>query len=256
MNLVDTHSHIHDAQYDWPAGVVENAKKAGVTQIVTVGTDVDDSRAAIKFAKAHDGVFATVGIHPGIEGPQDIYELEKIIIDNSPIGLGDIGLDYHYQPFDRDSQIELLESQLDLAQKYDLPVQFHVREAYDDFWPILDNFPKIRGTLHSYTDNLANMEKGLSRRLYISVNGIVSFNHDPELNQVYKQIPLDRLLFETDAPYLAPKPHRGKTNQPAYVVEIARHWSKTHNMEFDEVASVTTDNARKLFSLLSSRNKP
>ena len=253
MKLIDSHCHIHDQQYDFDmAEVLASAKKAGIEQMITVGTDVNDSRMAADFAEKYDGVYALVGIHPGITEPNDVAGLEGIIKTKPSklAGFGDIGLDYHYKPFSREQQIKLFESQLDLATKCNLPVSFHVREAFEDFWPILDNFAGIRGTLHSYTDNLANVEAGLSRGLLISVNGIVTFNHNDELDRAYSAIPLDRLLFETDAPYLAPKPYRGKQNQPAYIADIAQFWVKKFELDIDKVADTTTNNAKKLFNLV------
>jgi TatD DNase family protein len=178
----------------------------------------------------------------------DIFESSEVL--TSPLrGLGDIGLDYHYKPYDRARQIKLLEQQLNLAVKYDLPVSFHVREAFDDFWAIFDSFPKLRGTLHSYTDNLENMEKGLSRGLYISLNGILTFNREAELNKVFVQLPLDRALLETDAPYLAPSLYRGKTNQPAYTRAIAETLAQKRCITVKEIAKITTKNAKNLFNL-------
>lgn len=251
--LVDTHCHIHDPQYDFDIDeILANAQKAGIGQMITVGTDVEDSRAAVEFAEEHDNVYALIGIHPGIAGPNNAVELEGIIKakPTSLVGLGDIGLDYHYKPFDREKQIKLLESQLELAVKYDLPVSFHIREAFEDFWPIFDTFNGLRGTMHSYTDNLANMTAGISRGLYVSVNGIVSFNKDFLLDQVFRTVPIDMVLLETDAPYLSPKPHRGKMNQPAYVADIAKCLAEKRNINIDKIADITTNNAKKLFNLV------
>jgi TatD DNase family protein len=292
MNLIDTHCHIHDvADFDLStAEILRNAREAGVGQIITVGTDVENSRAAVEFAAQHDGVFALIGVHPGVGSEQNVAELEGIVRASglsktasrrvftvgvpenirksaerktraadvfgspetftSPVcGLGDIGLDYHYQPYDRARQIKLLEQQLDLAVKYDLPISFHVREAFDDFWAIFDSFPRLRGTLHSYTDNVDNVKKGLSRGLYISLNGILTFNREEELNKVFVQVPPDRVIFETDAPYLAPKPYRGKINQPAYIRDIAEFFAQKRGIALEETAKNSTKNAKKLFSL-------
>jgi TatD DNase family protein len=194
-------------------------------------------------------VFAQIGVHPNTPGEQNVAELEELIAEYHPVGFGDIGLDYHYPPLDRQRQIRLLETQLELAQKYNLPVSFHVREAFEDFWAVFDNFPKLRGTLHSFTDNVENMEKGLSRGLFISLNGILTFNKGSELNKVFVQVPLERVIFETDTPYLAPVPHRGKTNQPAFVADIARFWAGQRGLGVERIAEVTTQNAVGLFGL-------
>jgi TatD DNase family protein len=273
MNLIDTHCHIHDTEdFDIsPAEILKNAAAAGVDRIITVGTDVENSQKAVEFAKNHPNVFALIGIYPYTETEQDISQLEKLILlchsgldpesrqkatwipdqvrNDIVVGLGDIGLDYHYKPFNRQKQIKLFEQQLALAEKYDLPVSFHVREAYDDFWPVFDNFKKLRGTLHSFTDNVENMEKGLSRGLYISLNGILTFNKGSELNKVFVQVPLNRVLFETDAPYLTPIPYRSKKNQPAYIAEIAQYFATKRDVNLAELSALTTKNAESLFSL-------
>jgi TatD DNase family protein len=140
-------------------------------------------------------------------------------------------------------------AQLALAVKYDLPVSFHVREAFADFWPIVARFPGLRGTLHSYTGNMADLDKALSMGLYISLNGIVTFNQDKKLQQVYNSVPLDRILLETDAPYLTPAPHRGTMNTPAYVADIVRFVAKSRGCETRELAAQTTNHATELFSL-------
>jgi TatD DNase family protein len=220
-----------------------------VDRFITVGTDVKNSQIAVDFAAQHSAVWALVGVHPSVTTEQDIVQLEEIITRHHPVGLGDIGLDYHYRPYNRQQQIALLVRQLTLAEKYGLPVSFHVREAFDDFWAIFDSFRQLRGTLHSYTDNQSNLEKGLSRGLFVSVNGIATFNREPELARAYDAMPLDRLMFETDAPYLAPKPFRGKQNQPAYIRQIAEFWADKYKLEFSQVAQTTTENVKKLFKL-------
>jgi TatD DNase family protein len=289
MNLIDTHCHIHDTEdFDIsPAEIIKNAATAGVNRIITVGTDVKNSQKAVEFAQNHPNVFALVGIYPYTETEQDISQLEKLILlrhsvrstrhsgldpesrqkaawtpdqvrgdargsvvrNDIVVGLGDIGLDYHYEPHNRQKQIKLFEQQLSLAEKYDLPISFHVREAYDDFWPVFDNFSKLRGTLHSFTDNLENMEKGLSCGLYISINGILTFNKGSELNKVFVQVPLNRVIFETDAPYLTPIPYRGKKNQPAYIAEIAQYLAAKRDINLAELSTITTQNAETLFGL-------
>jgi TatD DNase family protein len=142
-----------------------------------------------------------------------------------------------------------------LALKYDLPIIFHVREAYDDFWEVLDSYKsdkrQIRGVLHCFTDTMENAEKGIKRGLYIAVNGISTFTKDEKQTEMFAKIPLDKLLFETDAPYLTPIPLRGKVkfNEPVFVKNIAEYNSEIHQIPFDEIADITTANARKLFNI-------
>ncbi len=249
MQLIDTHCHIHSADYKLDREVAyQNAVDAGVSKLICVGTDVSDSKLAIKFASEHDGVFASVGVHPheskhGIDGLKDLIGQEKII------AIGEIGLDYFYDHSERQTQIDILEQQLAIASDANLPVIFHVREAFDDFWPIIDAFPNIKGVLHSFTDTQENAEKAIARGLYIGVNGIASFTKDIAQQQMYAGLPLEKIILETDSPYLTPVPYRGKLNEPAFVSEVAGYLSTAQSTSVDKLAFQTTHNATNLFHI-------
>ncbi len=249
MQLVDTHCHVHESSYPLDrGGTLRRAKDAGVSRLVCVGTSERSSEEAISFAVAHDSVFASVGVHPhdtkdGWKKIADLAEAEKVV------AVGEIGLDYFYTHSPRDIQIMALEAQIDIAVKANLPVIFHVREAFDDFWPIFDNFHGIRGELHSFTDTKEHMEQALSRGLYIGVNGISTFTKDESQKEMFASIPLERLLLETDAPFLTPTPFRGKVNEPAFVEKVAEHHALIRGMSVTDVAQATTANAHALFAL-------
>jgi TatD DNase family protein len=256
--LTDTHCHIHES--DYPLDVDEVIKRAhlvGVNQIICIGTDTEDSRLAVELAKSHDGIFASIGVHPhnARKSLDEFFDFIKTVEYNKKIiAIGEIGLNCH-NPDDPplDLQMKILKQQIELALKYDLPIIFHVREAYDDFWKVLDEFKgqKIRGVLHSFTDTVENLNEGLKRGFFISVNGISTFTHDHAQKEMFESIPLDKLLLETDAPWLTPYPLRGKikVNEPAFVKEIAEHICKTRNIAFEEIANITTSNASRLFNL-------
>lgn len=165
------------------------------------------------------------------------------------VAIGEIGLDYFYMHSPREVQIMALEAQIDLARKHNLPIIFHVREAFYDFWPIIDNFHGIRGELHSFTDTTAHLEEGLKRGFFIGINGISTFTKDTAQKAMFAQIPLDRMLLETDAPFLTPVPFRGKVNEPAFVWNIAEQIALDRGISIEEVAAATTANARALFAL-------
>ncbi len=249
--LIDTHCHIHEADYPLPAvEVLARAHAAGVDKMFCVGTSGQSSADAVRFAAKHNETAAIIGVHPheAKHGWAKIGELLQG--DRSKIiGIGEIGLDYFYDYSPRHQQIEALEQQIELALKYGLPISFHVREAFDDFWPIFDNFHAIRGVMHSFTDSSVNLEQGLKRGLCVGVNGISTFTRDEVQQAVFATIPLERLLFETDAPFLTPVPFRGKINEPAFVRNVAEHWVGVKGVAFDEMASATTANASALFSL-------
>lgn len=250
--MIDTHCHIHDPEFftsELAEGAYERAREQGVAMLC-VGTSQPDSRKAVSFAALHDDVWAIVGVHPheAKDGVDDIGML--LAEENQGIaGIGEIGLDYYYNHSPRDVQIAALEQQLQWARDYNLPVSFHVREAYDDFWPIFDNFSGTRGVLHSFTDSVDNMQKGLDRGLYIAVNGISTFTKDERQKAMFIAIPLDRLLLETDAPFLTPMPFRGKMNEPGMVREVAKYHATARGLTFDEITHYTTANARQLFAL-------
>ena len=252
LQLVDTHCHIHEA--DYPLDVDETlarAREAGVKTLLCVGTSEQSSHGAVEFAAAHDGVYATVGVHPhdtkdGYAAIADLASRPKVV------AIGEVGLDYYYGHSPRDVQIAALETQLQIARKHNLPVSFHVRDAFEDFWPVFDNFSGIRGVLHSFTDSVQNLEHGLDRGLYVAVNGISTFTKDERQKAMFMAIPLDRLLLETDSPFLTPVPFRGKVNEPGMVKEVAKYHAATRGLELSELAQRTTANAEALFRFASA----
>lgn len=252
--LIDTHCHIHDADYPLDAEeVLARARQAGVTRVICVGTDVDNSRLALDFASKHDNVYAAVGIHPhyAAGGIGELEEVIKSADKTKLVAIGEIGLDYYYDNSPRDDQIRLLKQQIKLALKYKLPLIFHVRDAYDDFWPIIDESKDLNGVLHCFTSTTADMQCGLDRGFFFGVNGISTFTKDESQKAMFTSIPADKILLETDAPYLTPTPFRGKVkaNEPAFIKNIGEYNSELHQISFDEISAVTTANACKLFKL-------
>jgi len=249
--LIDTHCHIHEADYPLDSeAVIVHAREAGVSQMICVGTSEDSSREALRFAVAHDDVFAAIGVHPH-DSKDGLGEIARFAPakEQKLIAIGEIGLDYFYSHSPRETQIAALETQIQLALDHDLPVIFHVREAFTDFWPIFDNFHGIRGELHSFTDNEANLHEALTRGLYIGVNGISTFTKDDAQKQMFAHIPLEKMLLETDAPFLTPTPFRGKVNEPAFVRNVAAFHANNRGISLDELGRLTSANARALFAL-------
>ena len=247
--FIDTHCHIHDANYPLDIGdTISRAHMAGVGQMICVGTSVQSSKDALEFASQHENIYASIGVHPhdtkgGLEG------LSELAAKPHLVAVGEIGLDYFYTHSPREVQIQALEGQINLALTHNLPIIFHVREAFDDFWPIFDNFPGIRGVLHSFTDTSKNVEQALKRNLFIGVNGISTFTKDAAQQQMFAALPLEKLLLETDAPFLTPVPLRGKVNEPAFVRSVAEYHAAIRNISLEEIAEKTSANARALFAL-------
>jgi TatD DNase family protein len=247
--LIDTHCHIHEATYPLDtAEVLERAQKAGVAKMICVGTSQQSSREAVEFVGVHDGLYAAVGVHPH-DTKDGWSEIATAVGNNKVVAVGEIGLDYFYTHSPREIQIQALEAQIDVALRANLPIIFHVREAFDDFWPVFDNFRGIRGELHSFTDSQKQLEAGLARGLYVGVNGISTFTKDSAQRELFATIPLGRLLLETDAPFLTPSPLRGKINEPAFVRAVAEFQAVQRGLQLDEIAQVTTANATALFAL-------
>ena len=254
MKFIDSHCHLHDPEFFSPAlaeQVLARSIEHGVDRVIVIGTSADDSRQAISFAEAHpDNVYATIGVHPHGNGYDDIASQQlgaakqlAELQSERLVAIGEIGLDYHYPGYDRDGQTQLFEEMMQLAHDRDLPVVFHVREAFADIWPVIDNFPGVRGVMHSFTDNRENLDAALKRGFFVGVNGIVTFAKNIPLP------PLDQMLLETDAPFLAPLPHRGKTNEPAFIPDIARWIAAKIGEPLPVVAEKTTANTTKLFKL-------
>lgn len=218
--------------------MISRAKKAGVEKIICIGTSHEDSLAACEFAARHENAYWTYGIHP-----ENARREETIGFSSRPIAIGEVGLDYHYEGYDREAQIRLFEEMLQLAVDNDLPVSFHVREAFTDFFAVVANFPKVRGVVHSFTDSKKALKRILETTdFYVGVNGLATYSTLP-------LPPLERILLETDAPFLAPVPHRGETNEPAYIAEIAKWLATKLGITAKEVAEITSKNVANLFGI-------
>lgn len=251
IQFTDTHCHIHESSYDDGEGAYERALAVGVGRMLVVGTNDQSSEEAVAFARCHDKAWASLGLHPhdaktGLDGVRFLDDILQKSTERI-VAIGEIGLDYFYDNSPREMQIDLLHAQIELAQTYNLPIIFHVREAFSDFWPILDQYKGVRGVLHSFTDNMSNMEQALSRGLLIGVNGIATFAKDRQ--DVYREIPYEHMVLETDAPYLTPTPLRGKVNEPAFVTHVAQHIANLQSISLQELSRVTEQNATHLFSI-------
>ncbi len=254
MQLIDSHCHIHSPEYQFDIEqVYQSAYQSGVNKFICIGTDLVDSLQAVNFAISHDNTWSSVGIHPHeadkFNNLHKLTELEKLAAMNKVVAIGECGLDYHYSHSSKKSQREILEFQIDLAIKQQLPMSFHVREAFEDFWPIFDNFRGVRGVLHSFTDSQANLAMAVDRGLFIGVNGIATFTKDHGQLDMYKQIPLTNLILETDAPYLTPVPFRGMMCEPKHIKVVADFLVDLRGEALEDIADRTTKNVNSLFKI-------
>lgn len=251
MQLIDTHAHPHMEGYGMsPEEFFAHAEAAGVEQVVCVGTDADDSQQAITFAREH-GCAASAGLHPhSAEAYEwDFPRIRDLLPQDEIVAIGECGLDYYYENSPREAQAEALHAQINLAKRHDLPLIFHVRDAYNDFLEILDAHRHVRGIVHSFTGDVATMRACLERDLLIGLNGIVTFAKDEGLREVVRVLPLERMVLETDAPFLTPYPYRGKINHSAHVEAIVEFISTVREEPAEIIARETTQNARRMLNI-------
>jgi TatD DNase family protein len=274
IDLFDTHCHVHEMVrkitpvYDkWysdgvertPESVIAAARDVGVNRMLCIGTSLADSELAVEFVAARDGLWASIGIHPHEASEHRSAKVKArfaSLLEDSPlkskiVAIGECGLDYFYDHSPREAQLELLRFQIELALEHDLPLSFHVREAFEDFWPIFDSYrgAEIRGVLHSFTDSAENLEQAIKRGLYFGVNGIATFAQKPEQRVTYRTIPQHLLLLETDAPFLTPVPFRGKVCESKHVRNTAEYLAELRGENLEDLAAQATANARVLFKV-------
>lgn len=251
--LIDSHAHLDFPEFaDAIPATVQRAAQAGVTTIVTVGTDLETSRRAAAIANSYDRIYASAGIHPHesfLPSPDDLRELENIAAGPKIVAIGEIGLDYYRDMKPRDIQRECMKFQLRMAAEMAKPVIFHIRDAWEDFFQIVPEFaPRLKPSImHCFSGDWTIAEKCLDLGLYLSIPGVITFPKTEYLREVVELTPPDRLLVETDSPYLAPVPYRGKTNEPAFVLHTARKVAECRREPFEKIAGQTTLNARTVF---------
>lgn len=272
MDLVDTHCHIHEADESFdgetetrirwkregdltPDAMLKSAKKVGVTKVICVGTTVEYSVLATDFVKERSGCWASIGIHPHeadkyLNDPKKLKEFKALANKPKVVAVGECGLDYFYTHSPKTDQIKMLRLQIELALQHDLPIIFHVRDAFDDFWPIFDSYKNVRGVIHSFSSDKKNLYEILQRNLFIGLNGIMTFTKNADQLEAARAAPLDRIVVETDAPFLTPTPYRGTICEPRHVRVTTEFLADLRGESLDAFASATTVNALNLFKLL------
>lgn len=245
---VDTHCHIYDEKMDGDdTAAVSHARAGGVGSIIVIGTDADTSRRAIDIAARHDHVWATVGLHPhdaklGVSSLHGLFDAPRVV------GVGECGLDYFYDHSPRDTQRRAFAEQIAIAHTRSLPLVIHTRDAWDDTFAILDSegVPE-RTVFHCFSGGVPEAERCIERGAFLSFSGIVTFPKAPEVREAAAYCPADRLLLETDAPYLAPVPHRGRPNAPVHVAVVGAAVAELRGIAVEDCARITTHNASIAF---------
>jgi TatD DNase family protein len=269
--LIDTHCHIHEAWKSvngadatarlWdkagrpdPDDMIKRAEAAGVTHLICVGTTLPDSALSIDFVRDRPQCWASIGLHPHeakdyANDQQKLEEFTALAVQPKVVAVGECGLDYFYNHSSKQDQVSLLHFQIKLALRHNLPMIFHVREAFDDFWPIFDAYKGIRGVIHSFSAGTDDLEQIIARGLYVGLNGIMTFTKHAKQLDAARALPLDHLLLETDAPFLTPQPFRGSICEPRHVQVTAEFLAGLRGETIETLASSSTQNARRLFGI-------
>jgi len=255
VTIVDTHVHLDDDQFDLDRdAVVDRARAAGVEFMMAIGTGggPPDLETAIRLAARYPSMFATIGIHPHDAAkatPESLAQVSVLAEHSKVLAIGEIGLDYHYDFSPRDVQHDIFVHQLAIAAAADKPIVIHTREAWDDTLSLLREHWHGAGIMHCFTGDEHHARQALDLGFHLSFGGVLTFPKADAVRQAARIAPADRILLETDCPYLAPVPHRGKRNEPAFIVETARRLSEVRATTLDAIATVTTENFHRLFHL-------
>lgn len=255
MEFFDSHSHLNDEKFDEDRNdLIEKIKKENISKFLTCGYNLEGSKKAIEIAKICDSTYATVGISPN-DIPQNeeemwtnIEEIKDLAQNKKVVAIGEIGLDYYWNKENRKMQLDAFKKQIEIANELNLPIVIHTREAVMDTISVLKENPvNNKGVFHCCPLNRELVKEALKLGFYISFSGVVTFKNAKNADEIINMVPLDKILIETDSPYLSPEPLRGTRNTPINVKLVAAKVARTKNMPIEEIASITYSNACKLF---------
>ena len=250
--MIDAHCHLTDLRlFEQFDGALARCAAAGVEQMVTIGTGIEDSLDAIEVCRRHGNIRCAIGIHPNYSGNaelSDVAKLRAMHADPSVVALGEMGLDYHYDRADRSHQRAIFEAQLQLAQDVGKPVVIHCREAVDDTLAVMKQFPDVPAVFHCFTGTGDEARRILDAGYLLGFTGVITFKRNEDLREVVNFTPMDRILVETDAPYLSPEPVRStKTCEPSFVVHTARVVAQVKGIAYEELDRIMTGNAMRFY---------
>lgn len=251
MKLVDTHCHITDDKYDEDRNEILKEIEENLEFAVNIGFDLESSKRSIDLADRYDFMYAVVGVHPtDINGYNDELEenLEKLALHPKVVAIGEIGLDYHWMKDEKEKQKSIFRRQLEMAKRVNKPVVIHTRDATKDTLEILKEYHEIKGIVHCYPGSYESAVE-LMDNYYFGVGGVITFKNARKLVEAVTKIPLERLVIETDSPYLTPTPFRGKRNNPIYVEYVARKIAEIKGVSYEEVVKITTENAKEIYGI-------
>lgn len=248
--FTDSHCHIYKEYYDDIKEILEDSKINNVARVISNGCDIESCKEVLLLSKQYDNYYCTLGIHPESvleHSDIDIKFIEENISNPKVVAIGEIGLDYHYGKENREEQIQLFETQLSLAEKNNMPVVIHTRDAIEETYNILKKYD-LKGVIHSFSGSLEMAEKFIKLGYVLGINGVITFKNC-KLKEVYKNISLGNIILETDSPYLTPEPYRGKQNNPGHTYDVAKFVANLYNISLDELAKVTNSNIKRIFDI-------
>ena len=249
--FTDTHCHISKEDYDDIEEVINNAKEAKVNRLIISGCEKRNIKESLEIANTHDNVYLALGYHPEEANEitdKDIEDIKELIRNNKKVvAVGEIGLDYHYGKENKDKQIKLFRTMIGIAKELNLPVVIHTRDAFQDTYDILKE-EKVTGVIHCFSGNLENAKMYLSLGFALGIGGVITFKNT-NLKETIKEVPIDRILLETDSPYLAPTPFRGEKNESKYIPLIAEEIAKNKDITIEELSKKTEENVHRIFGI-------
>ena len=258
VKFFDTHAHYTDEKLAGNLALTDELFSSDICGIICVSIDNDDAEKCIALSEKYPHMYASAGIHPSecMRFPSLEMEMERLSLlcrEKKVVAIGEIGLDYHYDFSEKDVQMRFFEAQMKLAEELSMPVIIHDREAHADVFDMVRAHPSVRGVIHSYSGSAEMAREYIKRGWYLSFSGVVTFSNAAKTHEAAKATPLERLLIETDAPYLAPVPMRGKMNHSGYIRYTAEKIAELHGTDVETVARITEENAKKLFAISSDQ---
>ena len=253
MNFFDTHAHYNDEKFEEDRNIIiREIKENNIKYVTVVGYNIESSIKAIEIANKYDNIYATVGISPNdLDSQIDLEKIESLAQDKKVVAIGEIGLDYYWNKENKDLQKDIFVKQIEIANKMDLPISIHTREAVYDTLEVLKNRIKVKnsGIFHCCPLNIELIKEAVKLGFYISFSGNVTFKNSKNANKCIEAVPIDKLLIETDSPYMTPEPHRGKRNNSIYVKLVAQKIADVKNMSLEDVAKITLENAKRIYKI-------
>ncbi len=251
MKIADSHAHLYDKKFNRDRGkVIQRAQKAKIGIIIVPSEDITSGKKALALANEHRELFyPAIGFHPHNTEKFNEEELKKELETGKYVAIGEIGLDYYYDRDVVDKQKEILKRQFEMALTFNLPVILHVRDAFMDIFQIIDEFPGLYGVFHCFTGTIEEVQEVLKRNFYVSFSGIITYKNAEKIREAARMAPPDRLLVETDSPYLSPMPMRGKRNEPSFIVHVIKKLSEITGIREEHLIETTYSNTQRLFKL-------